>query len=299
MTVPQPGIFALGTRYHHHLQFDVVGDDAAACRVLAAVREAATTVAGTNVVIGFGPSMWARVAPDEVPGGLADFTPVEGADGYRMPAAQHDLWIWFHGGSVDSLFDAARTAVRALADVADLAAEQQAFTYRASQDLTGFEDGTENPPIDEAAAVASVPDGEPGAGGSVALVQRWVHDLDAVDDLAPDAREQLIGRTLDSSEEIDDDERSARSHISRVVIEDESGEELEMFRRSAAFGDVGENGLVFVGFAADVTRMRRMLDRMAGAGDGLRDHLTDFSTPVDGAWYYAPPTDLLRTVCAL
>ena len=45
---PQPGIFAVGTRSHHHLQLDVE-PDAAPLAVLAAlrgVREQATTVAG-------------------------------------------------------------------------------------------------------------------------------------------------------------------------------------------------------------------------------------------------------------
>jgi hypothetical protein len=40
--------------------------------------------------------------------------------------------------------------------------------------------------------------------------------------------------------------------------------------------------------------MQRMLERMAGVEDGLRDRLTEFSTPVASAWYVAPPIDLLR-----
>ena len=43
----------------------------------------------------------------------------------------------------------------------DLAAEQPCFVYRDSRDLTGFIDGTENPPVEEAAEVALVADGEP------------------------------------------------------------------------------------------------------------------------------------------
>jgi hypothetical protein len=33
---------------------------------------------------------------------------------------------------------------------------------------------------------------------------------------------------------------------------------------------------------------------MAGGEDGVRDRLTEFSTPVASAWYFAPPIDLLR-----
>jgi putative iron-dependent peroxidase len=79
-----------------------------------------------------------------------------------------------------------------------------------------------------------------------------------------------------------------------VVIEDESGEELEIFRRSTAFGGVQEHGLMFLAFSADRARLQRMLRRMAGADDGVRDRLTEFSTPKRSAFYVAPPVDLLR-----
>ena len=50
----------------------------------------------------------------------------------------------------------------------------------------------------------------------------------------------------------------------------------------------------FVAFAADRSRFDTMLGRMVGMdGDGLHDHLTDFSRPVSGAYYYAPPMNLL------
>jgi len=33
---------------------------------------------------------------------------------------------------------------------------------------------------------------------------------------------------------------------------------------------------------------------MAGLEDGVRDQLTEFSTPTGAAWYMAPPSDVLR-----
>ena len=75
------------------------------------------------------------------------------------------------------------------------------------------------------------------------------------------------------------------------MIEDDDGEELEIFRRSVAYGGVLEHGLVFVAFSPDVDRLARMLRRMAGVDDGVRDRLTDFSTSTGGAWYYAPPVE--------
>ena len=258
------------------------------------IREAATTVAGVNVVVGFGHRVWSQLASAESPAELVDFEPINGTGDFVIPAAQHDLWLWLHAAGPDSVFNIARMAALELAGCATVVAEQPAFTYQASQDLTGFEDGTENPPLDEAPALATVPEGQPGTGGSIVLVQRWIHDLDGIEALELSDREQVIGRTLHGSVELEDDVKSPRAHISRVVIEDDEGEELEVFRRSVAYGGVKEHGLMFVAFSADRARLQTMLERMAGVGDGVRDRLTEFSTPVESAWYYTPPVDLLR-----
>jgi putative iron-dependent peroxidase len=294
--MPQPGIFALGTRSHHHLELQVFGDPREVAPAVHRIREAATTVVGVNVVVGFGHRTWAEIAPDHVPVDLAGFEPITGPDGFEMPATQHDVWLWIHGHGPDSCFDVARLAARELAGCAKVVAEQGAFAYGASQDLTGFEDGTQNPPVDEAPFVATIPEGQPCAGGSIVLVQRWVHDLDGIEALELADRELVIGRTLQGSVELDEEHQSPRAHISRVVIEDDEGEELEVFRRSVAYGGVQEHGLVFVAFSADRARVQTMLERMVGRGDGVRDRLTDFSTPVTGAWYVTPPLELLQTI---
>jgi putative iron-dependent peroxidase len=189
------------------------------------------------------------------------------------------------------VFDAARAVGAALDRTARLATEQPGFVYRESQDLTGFEDGTENPPLDEAPEVALVPDGEPGAGGSIAIVQKWVHDLGSFHDLDVHEQEKVFGRTKPDSEELDP--LPPRAHVNRVQIE-EDGEELEIFRRSTPFGTLTEHGLMFVGFSAEQSRFRKMLERILGVADGVADRLTDFSTPVGGAFYFVPALEAMR-----
>lgn len=291
----QHGIFALGTRSHHHLQLDVASDvDALELRhALGAMRDLVTTIAGVNIVVGLGADLCRRILPEHLPADVVSFEAITGPgeDGVRMPSDQHDLWVWLHANGPDSTFEMARLVMQELEGLALLAAEQPAFTYKASRDLTGFEDGTENPPLDDALAASVVPDGERGAGSSVVLLQRWVHDLDSFDELDHADKCQVIGRDLDTSEELPDDVRSPRAHISRVVIEDDDGEELEVFRRSTAFGGILEHGLMFLAFSPDRARLQRMLERMVGAGDGVRDRLTDFSTSTGGAWYVAPPIE--------
>jgi putative iron-dependent peroxidase len=205
------------------------------------------------------------------------------------------VWVWVSGSGYDTVFDTARAIAAAFAPLASVATQRHGFTYKDSRDLSGFEDGTENPPIDEAPALCTVPDGRPGAGGSVVIFQRWVHDLTAIHALDVAEQERIIGRTKDTSEELGDDAKPASAHIERVVIE-EDGDELEIFRRSTPYGDLDEHGLLFVGFSADQRRLGLMLDRMVGAEDGVVDAILRWSTPVAGAFYFAPPVGALAAV---
>lgn len=295
MATPQHGIFAQGTRSHYHLELDLRpgSDPSAVGRALAGLREPAVTAGGLNIVIGLGPDLWCALAPDAIPAALRPFETVEGPSG-RAPSTQHDVWVWIHGTGPDLLLDAARVVVAALAPVADLAEEQPGFVYRDSRDLTGFIDGTENPPVEEAATVACVPDGEVGEGGSYVIVMKWVHDLEAFNALDEADQEAVFGRTKRDS--IERDDKPPTAHISRVVIE-EHGEELEIYRRSVPYGTVEEHGLYFIAFSADLSRFEKMLARMFDTtGDGVHDRLTDFTTPVSGSFYFAPSLEALAAV---
>jgi porphyrinogen peroxidase len=298
MPTPQPGIFALGTRSHYHLEFAARPgvDDAALTTALGALREPAVTSGGTNVVIGLGAEVWRRLAPADAPPALASYAPIEGADGTASPSTQHDLWVWVHGTGEDVVLDVARAVGATLAPVAELRLEQPCFVYRDSRDLTGFIDGTANPPVEEAPEVAIVSDG-PGAGGSFVLAQRWVHDLAGFAELAQSEQEAVFGRTKPDSRELEGDAKPANAHISRVEIHDEAGEERPIFRRSTPYGTLAEAGLYFLAFSADPTRFTDMLARMFGTtGDGVRDRLTDFSRPISGSFFFAPSLESLGSL---
>jgi putative iron-dependent peroxidase len=295
VATPQPGIFAQGTRSHSHLEFDrhagMTASDVA--RAVTRLREPAVTSGGSNLVVGFGPDVWRELAPHDVPPSLAAFEPVAGREGRGAPATQHDLWVWTHGTGEDIALDVARGVVAVVSPVASLVAEQQCFVYRDSRDLTGFIDGTENPPVEIAHSVAIVVDG-PGEGGAHVMTQRWVHDLAAFHGHTVAEQESVIGRTKLDSRELDPVPPTA--HIGRVVIEADGGE-LEIYRRSTPFGTVREHGLYFVAFSADPSRFTRMLARMFGtSGDGLHDRLTEFSRPVSGSFYFAPSLEALAAL---
>jgi putative iron-dependent peroxidase len=276
MATPQTGIFAQGTRAHRHLEFDLLPDidTAQVLDALAPLRQPSVTAGGANIVIGFGPVLWRKIAPDATPAALGPFPDIDG-----LRVVPHDIWVWIHGTGEDVMLDLARAIAVVLAPIAALVSEVAGFVYKDSRDLTGFIDGTENPALD---------DGEVGAGGSFAIAQRWVHDLGAFHALEIEEQEGVFGRTKPDSVELDDDVKPPTAHIARVVIE-EHGEELEIYRRSVPFGTVAEHGLFFVAFSADPTRFEKMLRRMFGqSGDGLRDRLTEFTTPVASANYWVP-----------
>ncbi len=295
MATPQHGIFAQGTRSHYHLELDLRpgSDPAAVGRALAGLREPTVTAGGLNLVVGLGPDLCRALAPDAIPDALRPFETVEGPNG-RAPSTQHDVWVWLHGTGPDVLLDAARAVVAVLAPVADLALEQPAFVYLDSRDLTGFIDGTENPPVEEAEDVACVPAGEVGEGGSYVMTMKWIHDLEAFHALDVAEQEAVIGRTKPDSVERDD--KPPTAHISRVVIE-EDGEELEIYRRSVPYGTVEEHGLYFIAFSADLSRFEKMLARMFDAtGDGVHDRLIDFTRAASGSFYFAPSLEQLAAV---
>jgi putative iron-dependent peroxidase len=307
MATPQPGIFALGTRSHHHMQFVVPAAADAELEVtpfidaLAQLRAPALTAGGVNVVLGFGPALWRRLASDEgpadLPQGFDDFAPIEGPDGIGAPATPDDLWVWIHGTGTDVVLDIALAVDRILAPVADLRFDQPCFTYRDSRDLTGFIDGTANPPVDEALALVTVPEGAPGAGGAFVLTQKWIHDLGRFGALSEAEQEAVIGRTKPDSRELEGADKPADAHIGRVEIHDAAGEELPIFRRSSPYGTVTEAGLYFLAFGADQRRFLEMLSRMFGtSADGVRDRLTDFSRPVTGSFFFAPSVEALHAL---
>jgi putative iron-dependent peroxidase len=296
MAIPQTGIFALGDAAHTYLEFNrTPGIEALAfAKTIVDIHEPRTTVGGVNIVIGFRPELWRSVAPHDTPEKLTGFNaPLAGSNDYAMPATQTDLWLWIAGSSYDVVFDVAHDAIAKLAAVAVLERELGGWSYRHSRDLTGFEDGTENPALIVAPHIVTIPDGAPGAGGSILLYQQWRHTSAAWEALPDEAQERVIGRTKLDSVELAEDVMPPDSHVARTTVE-EDGEERKIFRRNTAYGNVSDHGTVFVGFSPDQDRLERMLRRMAGTDDGVRDALTRYTTPLTGAYYFVPALQALQ-----
>jgi porphyrinogen peroxidase len=293
---PQPAIFALGDTAYIYLEFLIAPGVEPRTLVEAAanIHEPRTTVGGVNFACGFRPSLWRALAPADTPADARDFDrPYVGPDGFTMPATQCDLWLYFSGATYGIVWQSARGAIEALRGIATLALDIDGWPYKENRDLTGFEDGTENPTLLQAPDVSLVPAGQPGEAASVLLIQKWRHDL-TWDDLTTKQQELAMGRSKAESIELSEDEMPADSHVSRAkdVVD---GEERKIFRRNTPYGNVREFGTVFIGFSAEQSRLHRMLVRMAGIEGGIRDALTRFTTPLTGAYYVVPSvTALMR-----
>jgi porphyrinogen peroxidase len=290
MNAPQNGIFALGTASHAYLEFDARSPETQEGLVdaVGSLREPRTTMGGVNLVVGFRPELWRSLMPDHIPAEFAGFDQdLRGPDGYVMPATQHDAVLWLSGSSYDVVFDTARAAMAALEPFASIAEETSSWPYRHDRDLTGFIDGTENPDLVDAPEFALIPDGSPGAGGTILLLQKWGHDAAAWESLAIARQEQIMGRTKEDSVELED--QAEDSHVHRTD-QDRFG---KIFRRNMPYGTVTEHGTMFVGFSAEQGRLTRMLESMAGVTEGVRDALTRYSRPITGAYYFVPPAQSL------
>ncbi len=291
MNTPQAGIFALGTSSHTYLEFDVL--DAKKCKefasTISAIREPRTTIGGVNFVIGFRPELWREIVPQDAPPGVEGFnTKIQGTEGFVMPSTQHDALVWLSGSAYDVIFDMARSVVHDLAGQASLVEETSSWPYRHDRDLTGFIDGSENPTLLDAPVAALLPEGVPGAAGTVLLLQKWKHKVAEWEALPIEQQERIMGRTKLDSIELQN--KRSDSHVARTD-QDEFG---KIFRRNMPYGSVDDHGTMFVGFSTDQKRLSKMLDSMAGLITGTRDALTRFTQPLTGSYYFVPSVDSLR-----
>ena len=247
--------------------------------------------------IAFGPELWAKLY-HTTPEGFKQLEPIQGA--FAMPVVPADVLIHIASARTDICFALSQSFFDGIQNQVEVLDERVCFRYLDGRDLTGFIDGTENPqfPDDRAETALLGEDSGIFEDGSFIFAQRYVHELEKWKRLKVDAQENVIGRSKLESIEMDDEHKPENAHIARVVIEDNEGEELEILRHSLPYGDgQGEQGLFFIAYTKDLTRIDRMLVNMFGTqGDGIHDRLLHFVTPMDGAYFFAPNEEVLEDI---
>lgn len=246
------------------------------------LRELRALADGERVVVGIGASLALDLGRNIE--GLRAFAPHAGA-GFDVPATQSALWVWMRGEDRGELFHRSRLIERALARAFRLERTLEAFCHDQGRDLTGYEDGTENPKGKSARLAAIVQAPSRIAGSSFVAVQQWTHQFDRFESMKPRQRDDAIGRRRSSNEEIGGAPPSA--HVKRTAQENFEPAAF-VVRRSMSWTDAMQAGLVFVAFGSALDAFEAQLRRMIGLDDGITDALFKFTRPVTGGYYWCP-----------
>jgi len=241
-------------------------------------------VTGGDTVVGFGASLL-EVLGASIPG-LHDFPSYSHA-GIDIPGTPFALWCWLRGSDRGDLVHKTRQIRLAVSPGFQLSEIIDAFKYQSGLDLTGYEDGTENPEGDDAVRAGCVQgQGEGLDGSSFVAVQKWVHDLNRFESYPVQEQDNMIGRRKSDNEELEHAPVSA--HVKRAAQENFDPEAF-VIRRSMPWADSAGEGLVFVAFGKSTDAFEAILHRMVGSDDGVFDALFRFTRPVTGSYFWCPP----------
>ena len=244
---------------------------------------------GEEMVIGLGQSLVSALGATVE--GLRPFPTMVGP-GVDIPATPAALWIWLRGADRGKMVHLAKELRQILSPAFRADEVVDGFKHDVTpegmgRDLSGYEDGTENPDGEEAIEAALVQGAGPTLdGSSFVAAQRWVHDLPNLDRMSQEERDFTIGRRHSDNEELEDAPESA--HVKRTAQEDFEPEAF-VVRRSMPWADGNSEGLVFTAFGRSLDAYEAQLTRMSGLEDGIVDALFRFSRPVTGGYFWCPP----------
>ncbi|MFH8774105.1 Dyp-type peroxidase [Streptomyces sp. NPDC017958] len=247
-------------------------------------------------VVGIGSEAWDRLFGGPRPRELHPFVELRGTR-HRAPATPGDLLLHVRARRMDLCFELARLVLERLTGAVTVVDEVQAFKYFDERDLLGFVDGSENAEGQVAADEVFVGDEDPDfTGGSYVIVQKYLHDMAAWNDLSSDEQEKVIGRTKLANVELPDDIKPADSHVALNTITDEHGDERRIMRENMPFGSLaeGEFGTYFIGYARTPDVTEQMLRHMfLGDGRAAHDRILDYSTAMTGCLFHVPTVTFL------
>jgi putative iron-dependent peroxidase len=248
------------------------------------LSDLATIADGKTTVVGIGEStvlnLGKRIA------GLKPF-PTNFGSGLQLASNPAALWCWLRGDDRGDLLHASNKIVAAVAAAFHLDGVIDSFQHGGGRDLTGYEDGTENPQGQKAVDAAIVRgQGEGLDGASFVAVQLWVHDFKAFNAMSSADQDNAIGRRKSDNQELADAPES--SHVKRTAQESFDPEAF-VLRRSMPWAEGMRGGLNFVAFGKSFDAFEAQLKRMVGAEDGISDALFKFTVPLSGSYFWCPP----------
>ena len=255
---------------------------------------------GLSCIMGFGSDAWDRLFGAPRPVELHPFREIRSGSRHAL-STPGDLIFHIRAKRMDLCFELAAQIMARLEGAVTTADEVHGFRYFDERDLLGFVDGTENPSGSAAADAVFIGDEDPAfADGSYVIVQKYLHNLDAWNQLPTEAQEKIIGRTKVADIELDDSVKPTCAHNALTTIE-ENGREIKILRDNMPFGRPGhgEFGTYFIGYSRSPRTVEQMLDNMfIGRPPGNYDRILDFSTAVTGNLFFIPTATFLDSVCS-
>lgn len=249
-----------------------------------ALQQIAPLVDGRKIVLGIGLST-VKALKKQV-SNLRDF-PLFSAAKVNLPANKSALWCWLRESQRGVLVKQTQRVVKTLSDAFELETCVDAFKFDSGRDLTGYEDGTENPHEQAAIDAAIVQNQGAGQdGASFVAVQQWLHNWDQFNAMNLAQRDNAIGRRISDNEELEDAPESA--HVKRTAQESFEPEAF-VLRRSMPWSQGVQSGFYFVAFGHSLDAFEAQLKRMSGVEDGIVDALFQFSQPQTGGYFWCPP----------
>jgi porphyrinogen peroxidase len=253
---------------------------------------------GLSCVMGFGSEAWDVLFGAPRPAELHPFKEIR-AGARHAVSTPGDLFFHIRAKRHDMCFELATQVMARIGPAVTPVDEVQGFRYFDDRDLLGFVDGTENPRGDAVRNAVLIGEEDPAfAGGSYVIVQKYVHNLDAWNQLSTEAQERVIGRKKLSDIELDEATKPSSAHSALTVIS-ENGEEKKILRDNMAFGRAGhgEFGTYFIGYSRTPCITELMLENMfIGRPPGNYDRILDFSTALTGSLFFVPTATFLDAV---
>jgi porphyrinogen peroxidase len=268
---------------------------------VAGLKQLIQVADGHHIVVGLSAGLCKTLgikAPKEL---RAFQTPADGK--LKLPETAVDLLVWLRATPAQDrgdLLAISREVQALLGDAFVLTDAVEAFKHVRkssikSHDLTGYEDGTENPKGQKAMDFGFAPD-----GSSFLAMQKWQHKWDNIAKMSPSEQNQAIGRNKQTNAELETAPLSA--HIKRTTQEDftlSDGTEGFNLRRSMPWSDGTNSGLMFAAFGKSFEAFDLQLARMVGADDGITDTVFKMSKPITGSFFWCPPVANGEIKCKL
>lgn len=300
MSQPQKGVCAEPNLHAQYLLLNVVDDESDVIREkLARVLDIFEHYENEHFeamitgVVAVGAGYWSELYPGLIPEALTPFPQMQCED-RSAPDTTTDLFIQIRADRLDICHAIGIEIMGLLHLHVELVEQVRGFRYLDGRDLNGYIYGADNPRGMKRREVAVVSDEAPEfAGGSYLHVQRYRHDLRRWNTLSARQKEQVMGLTQEHN--LPSAEQSDSSHCVRASTNDPQSDLPSLVKQGMPYGDLNEQGLVFVSCAASSQPFKAMLhSQIYGNSEGDYDRWLDFTSAQTGGAYFAPSVPFIR-----